>query len=227
MKKAIAISLLYYFLILLVNCGPLVTTPSPPRPKLHIKYPLSERDIEEAIKEGLDGKRASVYLKDQAAYFLGKLGLEASYGFAIAILTPYARICDAALDAKRNHMNFTREDVTEGMLAPVVLIVAFPNRPLSLTDEDVKYGQDVENVILADIQKTLIIQPSAIEFFDEELINLAGTIFTYWGAYVEFPIEKLIIVSNKDEGGDFFIKVIGTRSYKEFRIKQHHLKNIK
>ena len=218
MKKAILIFICILFFSNILHAGP---------QKLQIKYPLTEKYIEEAIKEGLDGKRASVRLVDHGTGVTSRLMGGGTTGFEITILTPYARIVTAAYEAKRKYMNFTREDVTEGMLAPVMLIIIDPDKPYNLTEVDAGEAQNVEHVVLADIQKKMIIQPSAIEFFNEELRGEAGAVFTFKGAYVEFPIEEVIKVSKRDYKGEFFIKVIGTRKEKEFKIKEKHVKNIK
>jgi hypothetical protein len=56
-----------------------------------------------------------------------------------------------------------------------------------------------------------------------------GAATTYTGALVEFSIEDLLSVAEKDvkKKGEFFVKVIGTKSEKEFKIKDKHFKYIK
>ena len=214
MKKAILIFSCILFFSNILHAG---------QQKLPIKYPLTEEDIKKAIYSGLKRKPFRFYLQDEWA----AIGSEGATGFSIELLTPFARISNAAYEAKRKYMNFTREDVTEEMLAPVLLIIVNPSTPKRLIAKDTQFAQSVEHVVLADITKRMIIQPSAIEFFEKEAKSGMGAEFVYQGAYVEFPIEELIKVSNNDpRKGEFYIKIIGSKSEKEFKIKEKHLSRL-
>jgi len=193
---------------------------------LKIKYPLSDEEIEEAIKAGFEYEGRGLYLKDEWK-FLSSTG---SKGFAIWIVTPRARICNAAYDAKRRYIEFTREDVIEDeeFLEPVILILAYPDTPVRPVREDLRRAQNVEHVVIADTSRKLIIQPISIESFYHEETYEDGTVLNYKGASVKFAIEDVIKVSENDfkKKGEFYIKVIGPRSEKEFKIKDKHLKHL-
>ena len=193
--------------------------------ELRIKYPLTNDDIGEAINLGLEGKRYSLYLKEQWKSWCGW----GSSGFSLWILTPYGRVCNAAYEAKRKYYNFSLKDVTEEMLLPYVLIIVYPDMPKRASINDFERAQGVEYVVLADTKKTLIIHPSALELFNQEKKIENGAVVTYKGAYVEFTIEDVLRVSRKDfrGKGEFFIKVIGTKSEKEFKIKGKHFQHLK
>ncbi len=193
--------------------------------ELKIKYPLTNDDMEEAINLGFERKRCGIYLKDQWKSWCGW----GSSGFSLWILTPYGRVCNAAYEAQRKYLNFSRKDVTEEMLLPYVLIIVYPDMPKRAAIDDFERAQGLEHVVLADTKKTLIIHPSALELFDQEKKMENGTVVIYKGAYVEFTIEDVLRVSRKDfrKKGEFFIKVIGTKSEKEFKIKKKHLQHLK
>lgn len=194
--------------------------------QLQIKYPLTEEDIQEAIKLGLERRTvAGLVLWDE----LKKKGDTGTTGFSIILLTPYARIVDAAYEAKRKYKNFTREDVTEEMLAPVISISVYPDMPKRLIAKDTELAQSVEHVVLANTTRGMIIQPHRIEFFEVPTQSGLGAEATYKGAYVEFLIEDIIKVSNDDflKKGEFVIKVIGEQSEKEFRIEEKYIKDLK
>ena len=193
--------------------------------QLQIKYPLTEEDIQEAIKLGLDRRAvAGLVLWDE-----WKKGDTGTTGFSIMLLTPYARIVDAAYEAKRKYKNFAREDVTEEMLAPVISIRVYPDMPKRLIAKDTELAQSVEHVVLANTTRGMIIQPHRIEFFEVPAKSGLGAEATYKGTYVEFLIEDIIKVSNDDflKRGEFVIKVIGEQSEKEFRIEEKYIKDLK
>lgn len=195
--------------------------------KLKLKYPLTKQDIKEAIIDGARGEGTGLYLRDEASAW-SAMSNKGATGFSMQILTPYARIVNSAYEAKRKYMNFTKEDITEEMLMPVVLIIVNPSMPKRLLAADTQFAQSVEHVVLADITRTLIMQPSALEYFDKEAKSGLGAEFTYQGAYVEFPIEDLIKISENDtDKGEFYVKVIGGKSEKEFKIKEKHFDRLK
>jgi hypothetical protein len=193
--------------------------------ELKIRYPLTNDNMEEAINVGFDRKRCGLYLKEQWKSWCGWR----NSGFSLWILTPYGRICNAAYEAQREYLNFSRKDVTKEMLLPYVLIIVYPNMPRKATIKNFERAQGIEHVVLADTKKTLIIHPSALELFDQEKRMGNGVVVTYKGAYVEFTIEDILRVSRKDfrKKGEFIIKVIGVKSEKEFKIKGKYLQHLK
>lgn len=217
MKKTILLlSIIFlFFIILLCNAQ-----------GLKIKYPLTDEDIDEAIKAGFEHGGRGLYLKDEWK-FLSSTG---NKGFSIWMVTPRARICNAAYDAKRRYIEFTREDVYEDkeFLEPVILILAYPDTPVRPVREDLRRAQNVEHVVIADTKRELIIQPVSFEPFYHEETYEDGTVLNYKGASVKFAIEDVIKVSENDfkKKGEFYVKVIGPRSEKEFKIKDKHLKHL-
>jgi hypothetical protein len=194
---------------------------------LKIKYPLTEQDIEDALKEGSKNEGRGLHMKDEWK-FLSSTGTR---GFSIWMVTPYSRICNAAYDAKRRYIEFTKEDVIEDeeFFEPVVQVIAYPDPPIRPLNEDLRKAQNVDHVVLADTSREVIVQPLSVEPFDYEYKFEDGTELFYKGLSVEFAIEEVLKISENDikQKGEFYVKVIGSKKEKEFKIKAKHLKNLK
>jgi hypothetical protein len=106
--------------------------------------------------------------------------------FEVQILPPLGRVYSAAREAKEKYLKFTREDVTEEMLAPVIEVRA------RWTDPDMTDNVNVQHiVVLPRRRKEGAVQPTKMEDWNYEAKNLMGASFTRIGKAAYFNVSEL------------------------------------
>lgn len=103
------------------------------------------------------------------------------------------------------------------MRAPVVRIVAFLKLPETMNAADRRFAGSIEHVVLRDITKKTVVQPTKEEPFDVPVANALGANGIYQGLNVQFPLEALARIKNKD--GEFFVTVVREGAKGEYDLK--------
>jgi hypothetical protein len=107
-------------------------------------------------------------------------------GLRVEVVPPLGRVYLAAQEAKEKYLKFTREDVTEEMLAPVVEVRAWN------VDSDLSNTTKVKHiVVLPRRRKEGAVQPTRIEDWNYEAKNLIGASFTRVGKAAYFNVSEL------------------------------------
>jgi hypothetical protein len=106
--------------------------------------------------------------------------------FEVEILPPLGRIYLASREAKEKYLKFAREDVTEEMLAPVIVVRARWTNPDMSSNVNVRHI-----VILPRRRKDGAVQPTKMEDWNYEAKNLTGASFTRIGKAAYFNVSEL------------------------------------
>jgi hypothetical protein len=107
-------------------------------------------------------------------------------GFEVEVLPPLGRVYLATREAKAKYLKFTREDVTEEMLAPVIEVRA------RNTERDMTKNTNVQHiVVLPRRRKEGAVQPTKMEDWNFEAKNLMGASFTRVGKAAYFNVSEL------------------------------------
>lgn len=104
------------------------------------------------------------------------------------LTTPFLRVAIAASEAKDKFTVFRPADVTDEMLAPVLIVTMFPLHGEKFTD----VHSSAEHVVIkkqGSNEPADAIQPSTIKAFDDSYSTAAGGSITMQGLTASFPLE--------------------------------------
>ena len=104
------------------------------------------------------------------------------------LTTPFLRVAIAASEAKAKMIPFDSSRVTEEMLAPTLIVYAYPQIGKKMSDGH----RSVEHVVLIKTgskDAADAIQPTTITPFDESASNLFGATIREEGRIASFPLD--------------------------------------
>ena len=140
----------------------------------------TDAEVEAVIKCGRGEVKCDRPILYPGGFVMGGLHFE------VQVLPPLGRVYLAAREAKEKYLKFTREDVTEEMLAPVIEVRA------RNTDSDMRTNTNVQHiVVLPRRRKEGAVQPTKIEDWNFEAKNLMGASFTRVGKAAYFNVSEL------------------------------------
>ena len=182
---------------------------------------LSEKEIDSAIQYGTSrkGKNTGLQLIDKGKQFLRVISdkpIEVSSGFSITLYTPYSWVSQMASDAAKEYRKFTKENVDEGMLLPILRIVVQADKPGGDSNKDVT---SVQHVVIRDEARTDVVQPVHKESFGEAEKDVWEE--DHGGLIAFFELEDLARIRALSKDQEFFVTVIGENDKeKNFKIKK-------
>ena len=117
-------------------------------------------------------------------------------------------------------------DLTEEDLAPVLRVVVFADKPLSV--QGFASRNSAEHIVVHDVRKRGVVQPLAVEPFDETVWNAFGGHIELNGMTATFPMDEVIALRRSNGGsGEFKITIVGVgTSERTFHIKRKHFKRL-
>ena len=183
---------------------------------------LSEKEITSAIQYGTSrkGKNTGLQLIDKGKQFLRVISdkpIEVSSGFSITLYTPYSWVSQMASDAAKEYKKFTKENVDEGMLLPILRVVVQADKPEGDSNKGVT---SVEHVVIRDEARTDVVQPVHKELFGEDGEENVWE-EEYGGLIAFFQLEDLARIRALSKDQEFFVTVIGENDKeKNFKIKK-------
>lgn len=200
-------------------------------------YPLTDELIAEALEAGVraKGKMVGLRLVDQMqglARGLGSFGgrrSDATTGFSVEIHTPFTWITQQASWSAKKYKTMGREDVTEQMLEPVLMVICNPDMPVKVTSRGARGISGVEHVIIRSTKKKgfSYIQPKETESGSELAQNAFGAQLELESLVGYFDMDETLQISAMDKKGEFFVRVIGTTGEeKDFKVKTKHFKKL-
>lgn len=194
--------------------------------KLFQNYPLTEQLISQALSEGSKAKGKSVGLDLQDAAQKWAMMGQGTRGFSVELYTPYSWIAQQSSWGAKKYMEMHREDVTERMLEPVLMVICNPDTPTIIGQVGTS---GVEHVIIRSTKKKdfAVIQPIDTELGSELVQNAFGMQIEFESLVGYFSMDELIQISEMDKKGEFFVRIIGTTGEeKDFKIKTKHFKKL-
>lgn len=207
-------------------------------------HPLTDADVESAVKSGLTLETKNVGLRFKAAsddlgdvprvdderlghWLTGSGSRMDTTGFVVEVFTPYSWIQRVASLRATGGSGMTTEEVTTGMKEPVLRILCHPNTPVSSQEGVV--GVEVERVTLRSTAKKEyeVIEPSQTERLAKPA--RVGTVFvTDIGPLLAyFPMEDVLRIAKLDRKGEFYIDIVSsTGEEKDFKVKTKHFSRL-
>ena len=191
---------------------------------------LTDTQVESAIARGTrqPGRMQGLYLFEVDASLLnglgsllqqsGKLNSDVeipSAGFELVVFTPQTWIAQQASDAAKAGATFSRSDVTQQMLQPLLRVLVLPSSPSSAATHSDSDASAVSGVTIADSARRIVIQPALKESITRQ--GLAGVI-------AGFSLRDVGRIRTHDP--EFFVRVSGPNRFKDFRIKQENFANL-
>jgi hypothetical protein len=196
------------------------------------KATLTDAEIEAAIANGIKDKKKihGLLLQDSGQNFLAAMSNNKngrpSTGFSVVLYTPTTWISKQAADATKQYKEFTRADVDEKMLAPLLRVYVNPDMPREVSGRGMAGTSSVEHVVIRDEARKNVIQPEYKEEFTDEAQNAFGARKEYVGVIAEFPIGSVQQFRTSGDG-EFFVTVVGaTGEEKNFKVKKKHFERL-
>ena len=157
---------------------------------------LSEADIEAAIKAGLETKETGLVFVDAVLLRNNPIRPDKPIVVDIALFSasiagPLTTIQMFAAHAAKNYTPFTRADVIDEMLAPVVYITVHPDKPTFSTYGGWSIAPHAKRVVLQPTGTTTIIQPTRMKLLPVQWSNAAGGKFEGQGIEATFKLEDI------------------------------------
>jgi hypothetical protein len=144
------------------------------------------------------------------------------------IYTPYSWVGQQARHAAHRDEPFSPEDVTEGMKAHVLRVIAKPDLPVQRPGASRRGTSGVDHVIIRSTagEDFEVLQPAEIE--DGVSYSRAGDIVPYAKKTAVFDLQGVANIAKLDKKGEFIVVVIGTTDEeKMFKIKTKHLEKLR
>ena len=194
-------------------------------------YPLTDELIAEALETGASAKGKTVGLRmvDQAQGFMRAMNTNETTGFSVEIHTPYSWIAQQASWSAKKYKTMRREDVTEQMLEPVLMVICNPDMPRRVVAMGTRGMSGVEHVIVRSTTKKgfSYIQPKETESGSELARNAFGAQVELESLVGYFDMGEVLQISALDKKGEFFVRIIGTTGEeKDFKVKTKHFKKL-
>jgi hypothetical protein len=150
--------------------APSVTVPPPPTPTPVPALPgvagavdlLTDAEVNHAIEQGLRGRRQiGLTLNDIQTSFLTAVLCTtcAESGYTIHVYTPEKWIQQMAVNAKREMLPFSGQDVIPEVRQKMFHVVAMPSTPEYLSGNGFSLSSSVHRIVLTDMRRTVVIQP--------------------------------------------------------------------
>ena len=207
-------------------------------------HPLTETDVDTAVKSGLTLETKKVGLRFKAAsddlgdfqrvdderlghWLTGSGSRMDTTGFVVEVFTPYSWIQRVASLRAADGSGMTTEEVTEGMKEPVLRILCHPNTPVSSQEGVV--GVEVERVTLRSTAKREyeVIEPSQTEPLAMPARRGNAVLTDIGPLLASFPMEEVLRIAKLDKKGEFYIDIVSaTGEEKDFKVKTKHFSRL-
>ena len=194
-------------------------------------YPLTDELIAEALEIGAKakGKMVGLELRDKASGMTMWSFGDDTTGFSVKIHTPYSWIAQQASWSAKKYKTMRREDVTEQMLEPMLMVICNPDMPRKVVAGSTRGMSGVEHVIVRSTKKKgfAYIQPKETESGSELAQNAFGAQLEFESLVGYFDMGEVLQISAMDKKGEFFVRIIGTTGEeKDFKVKTKHFKKL-
>jgi hypothetical protein len=191
---------------------------------------LTDESIAAAIKKGMNEKPAQVglHLDDVGSHFaaaMDKTG-NASLGFDLYLYTPATWIEYQAAEFHHLMKVFKLSDLTEDMQRDVIRIMVHANTPQSVSRNGMRRSSNVDHVVIQDLARKEVVQPSAETQSDEMVASAVSSQFTMHGQVVEFASEDVKKIRGASGEAEFYVTVIGDKQKKDFKVKAKHFSKL-
>jgi hypothetical protein len=184
--------------------------------------PLTDEQVMAAIDRALTGKRhqTGLTLNDmQTNLFSGIMCKTCkTTGYTIYVYTPESWIELQAVQARREMLPFSLQDVTPEMRLPYIHVLASPSKPEYLTGDGMAMASSVHRVVLSSTERSDVVQPYS-ESRDSVESNSAFRSFTQASAGAVFSLHDVERLRSEDPKREFFIVVVGDNQNKYFKVK--------
>jgi hypothetical protein len=224
--------------LLLLSVSSFVASKERNKPFAHL--PLTDADVESAVKSGLTLDPEKVGLSFTAAtrsrdplamewvpdprdrFPTSKTKYETT-GFVIEVFTPYSWIQREASLRAAEGTGMTPGDVTEEMKEPVLRILCHPDTPL--TAQEGVLGIEVENVTIRSTAKRDFekLEPARMERLTTPHRVGLRVVAEFGPLLAYFPVEEVLRISKLDRKGEFYIDILSDEGQeKSFKVKTKH-----
>ena len=191
---------------------------------------LTDESIAASISKGMNEKPSQVglHLDDVGSRFaaaMDKTG-NASLGFDLYLYTPSTCIEYQAAETHHLMKVFKAADLTEDMKRDVIRIMVHANTPQSVNRTGMRNSSNVDHVVMQDLARKEVIQPTAEIQSDEMVASAVSSQFTMHGQVVEFAADDVKKIRGANGDAEFFVTVIGDKQKKDFKVKAKHFSKL-
>ena len=188
---------------------------------------LSESQVTDAIiKSRLKGRHpVGLVLNDVQTSIISAMACStcAESGYTIHVYTPEQWIEQLAINATREMLPFTADNVPSDMRVKMLHVVAMPSTPQYMNGNGFALSSSVHRIVITDTTQNDIVQPVQLNNGSVET-NSALRSAEFSSANAAFLMSDVERLRALDSKGEFFITVTGSNQNKFFKVKQKFFK---
>jgi hypothetical protein len=210
---------------------PLFVAGQTPSSSLSVHGPdkLTDSQVTDAIlKSRLKGRHpVGLVLNDIQTSLISAMACStcAQSGYTIHVYTPEQWIEQLAINAKREMLPFTADDVTSDMRVRMLHVVAMPSTPEYMNGNGFALASSVHRIVITDTTQNDIVQPVQLNNGTVQT-NSALRSAEFSSANAAFLMSEVERLRALDGKGEFFITVTGSNQNKFFKVKQKFFKTL-
>ena len=145
-------------------------------------------------------------------------------GFSVMLYEPKAWIGAKRAKAAKEFKTLSEADLHENDRLSVLRVIVHADKPEYLTALGNADADNSEHVVLRSLDKSVVVQPIAVEPTAEGVWNAFGARAAYAGSIAVFSMAELERIRSISPNREFFVTVVGKKigSNRDFRIKPKH-----